>query len=116
MICALIIAFTIKITQLNEISNQLDILITNVITKPEKDHQKDIDFVESQIKYLETKNDIEDLKTSKAGSVLSLYRQIVYEVEYYIDTKDERLIKSMVTNKIFADNILDTIDTNKKGS
>lgn len=113
MILTLILAFTINITQLNEISNQLDVLVTSVVINPEKDHRKDIEFIESQIKYLEAKNDISDLKSSKVGSILSLYKQIIYELEYYIKTRDERLIKSFITNKIFADNILATLNKPK---
>lgn len=114
MICALIIAFTVNMSQVMEVSNKIDVLTTSAITKPTKDYSKDIEYIRSIIRYVEKQNDVIDLNSSKISTIMSLYDQILYEIEYYQKSRDERLIKSMITNKIFADNILNTI--NKKGS
>lgn len=116
MICALIIAFTMNMSQVTEASNKLDVLITNAITKPNNDYSKDIEYIRSIIGYVNANNVINNIDSAKIGTIMSLYSQILYEIEAYKDTKDERLLKSMITNKLFADNLLNSIDTNKKGS
>lgn len=110
MICALIIAFTINTSQIEEASNKLDVLITNAITKPNNDYSKDIEHIRSIIRYANANNVINNIDSAKIGTIMSLYDQILYEVELYQQTKDERLIKSIITNKMFADNILNTIN------
>lgn len=110
MICALIIAFTINTTQITETSNRIDVLMTSAITTPSKDYSKDIEYIRSIIRYIEKNNTAKDVNSAKISTIMSLYDQILYEIELYQQTKDERLIKSIITNKMFADNILNTIN------
>lgn len=116
MICALIIAFTVNMSQVTEASNKIDILIASVITKPNNDYSKDIEYIRSIIGYVNANNVINNIDSAKISTTMSLYSQILYEIEAYQQTKGENLLKSIVTNKMFADNILNNTNANKKGS
>lgn len=120
MICALIIAFTINITEIQEAGVRIDMLIKNIAIKPQEDYRKEIEFIRDILLYNENKNVIEDLSSARLESVISLYSQTLYDIEEFIKTNNDKYIKAALIDKIAGDTILNEIDLdlkkNKKGS
>lgn len=120
MICALIIALTINVAEIQEAGVRIDILIKNAIMKPQEDYRKEIEFIRYILSYNEKKNIIEDLNSARLESVISLYSQTLYDIEEFIKTNNDKYIKAALIDKIVGDTILNEIDMdlkkNKKGS